>query len=88
MEIKKDKITEAVRNYNRAKNRFAQAHSELIAAIPDGITVLHCLPGEIDRGLYWSYGVDKERKSLLTGVHRESLVSAIIIEAPSPADEC
>lgn len=41
-----DRIRQALRTYHAANNAARQAHADLTAALPPGVAVLQCRPGE------------------------------------------
>lgn len=88
-------VTRAIREYNAAQNSLGRAYDRLMAAIPQGLIVLHksTVPNPKHDGYYWCYQVatvvGREEPSLIWGSGRASDFGtpAVIIEAPPPKAE-
>lgn len=84
------RITRALREYRAADNSAMRALAELTEAIPEGVLVLHKLPGEPDgpATIYWTYQRQEAGISYGAGRGRDDAgMRAVIVEAPRPREE-
>lgn len=83
------RLTRALREWYASRNSHMRAEQELREAIPPGVAVLHCLPGEAGKPgtVYWTFWRDT-RGEVSWGVTRQGEETrAVIVEAPAPREE-
>ena len=86
MEFDRERITLALREYNAAQNSLSRAHSELTEALPEGVIILHCLPGETDScKVFWTYV--KTNRGTIASCAEARGTNGIVVEAPAPGVE-